>query len=209
MNSFNEVADAYTSGSITFQTFAEKTSPHRVSTANRLYKNLSPIPQWYTVEDIEQDYLSAMHHAAKNYKPELYKSGPYLRYSVKVVIKQVQRARGVDRRTRKGPPKFERTFTSLGVDMIDGEGTSEHESRLLRKEYYVLLKKLCKTPTELAVINALEISGGTLLDAASTLYETEELRTSASVKSEAQSRKVINEVVQTLVAKYGTEEQRR
>ncbi len=204
MNSFDIAAQSYTEGSIDFSTFVKSTSAGRAAMTSHLLRKMSPVPTWYGIEDAEQDYLMAIHHAATQYDNTKMKAGAYLRVSLTVVKKHIHRAKGVDSHTRKGPPQFERTFSSLGLETAPERGSDYFDySENKRREYYSVLNALCTNDIELAVLYVLERCEGDLESAASELYNEPRRRDICRVRSELSAKLLINRVVNDLIAKYG------
>jgi len=206
-NGFAQAAEALHQGEIDFESFAKSTVETRRAWVARVRRKLEPIPVWYSEEDSEQDYLLTLYERMARFDPEMSKAGDYCHFGLKMVVREIQSARGVEKHRRKGPARFERTFTALGIESLPEESSDrDPESESIRAEYYAILKGLCETRSQLAAVCALESSGGNLRAAAAHLYSDHDLRLACRLDSEKEARRAITRAVKDLAATYGKDQ---
>jgi len=204
-----EATDSYSEGRIDFAEFAERTRAERARWVGSVRRKLSPIPAWLGQEDSEQDFLVELFLRAKNFDPSLSDSGPYFRFGIHNVGKRVQKARGVEQHRRKSAARFELPTSLFEVDPGDDavDGRRDPESAVARAQYYEVLRGLCETKAQLAVVRALEAGGGSLAGATARLYSDRDLRVDLRLDSEKRAVAVIVRVVDELIATYGLPEE--
>lgn len=202
---FVEAAEKYTVGDIDFDTFVAMTDKTRRAWVRKLRARLSPIPAWLTEDDTAQDYLVVLYERSLKYQSEKSSPANYMHFGLKNVTRTIQSARGVEQHRRKGPPKFEIVYgLSPRGDWGDSLDASVPgpESEIIRRDYYRILKGLCKTKAQLAVVCALEKTGGSLQDAANELYVDPKTREIWSLNSEKEARLVVHNTVNNFITKH-------
>lgn len=204
-------AAAYHEGEIDFAEFAGRTERQRKRWVGRLRERLQPIPVWHSQEDSDQDFLTTLFVRGQRYDPAFSKPGGYFHFGLKSVSKVVQKARGVEQHRRTGSPMFERTFSAAGFagppEVPDPSKESDVERAILRKQYYEILRGLCLTTKQLAVVCALQAGGGSLAGATAHLYSDLDLRRDLRLLSEEHATSTVNRVVRELIATYGKKEE--
>lgn len=198
---------AYHEGRINFGEFAARTAKERQNWVGNIRRRLSPIPVWHAPEDSEQDFLLDTFIRAKKFDPARSTSGGFFRFGVRDTVgKRIQDARGVEKHRRRSEPRYEITNAQLGgvVDATDDSKNAEQE--VLRSEYYEILRGLCDTPKQLAIICALQATGGSLAGATTHLYSDPTFRITHRISSEREVTLAIDHVVDELISAYGKEE---
>lgn len=204
---YGEAAREVCAGRMAFAEFAKRTDRRWSCWAGRLMRQWGSLPAWLGEEDLHQELLTEVWRSTKRYdKRRSIDAGAYVQFAAtKSVAKIVHRARGVEQHRRHGPSRHELAFGDLSeVDRVS-EQLSADEA-LVRLEQYKILRALCETRDQLAVITALEVSGGTLEAAAAYLYADADARFVCELVSEEHAASTINRVVVELVKDYGMEE---
>lgn len=158
-----------------------------------------PMPIWLGAEDSEQDFWvvwceSARHRDVSKFSPTM---------ASHEVGKRIQKARGVEQHRRTGSARFDLAFASLGLsEAPDAPDDRSPEAAAVRAQYYEILRGLCDSEEQLAVISALEAGGGSLAGATALL-------TSDPTRSlcEKTAVRMIDRAVAELIEAYGKEEE--
>lgn len=174
---------------------------------------LGTVPAWLGREDLEQElrvqlvlHLSRFDGLrAKSASPEA-----YLSFSTrKRVQKIVQRAQGLEQHRRSGRARFEiavgDTACPDGPTTFQVDAGADPHAEVDRAERYGVLRGLCDTEGELAVIGALEVSGGEEDAAADWLWADKRSAFRMRFASRACAVRAIRMTVARLLEDYGME----
>jgi len=208
-NNWGSAASSYHAGEIDFSQFESRTRRERERWIDGARRKLSPIPVWHAKEDSDQDFLLDLYLRGRTFDPARASAGGYFRHGIHNVGKRIQKARGVEQHRRTGAPRFEKTFTALGLDDApEVESSSENAERsALRSEYYEILRALCETEEQLAAVCALQAGGGSLAGATARLYEDPDLRRRLRLPTRRRAASLIDRTVSELIAAYGKKEE--
>jgi len=209
-NKWGEATAAYHAGAIDFAQFERTTRADRKKWVGSARWRLRPIPVWHAKEDSEQDFLLTLFLKRSTFDPERSTAGGYFRHGIYDVGKKIQKARGVEQHRRSGPAMFERTFASLAIEShvdLSPATDATGEKAAIRSEYYEILRALCDTGEQLAVVCALQACGGTLAGATGHLFGDRHLRRRFGISSLRQATEMVDRVVDELVAAYGKKDE--
>lgn len=206
-HSFADSARAAHEERIGFDEFVRRTSGRWRWWACRFERRYK-LPNWFGREDVEQELLLAAWRAMRRFEEGRGPApGRFMEWNAaKYTAKVVQKVRGVEQHTRKGPPRIaEVPLPGEDGDTPPPSVPPPQLEELERQERFAQLHAQCEEGVEQWVVEALW-EGRSPEIAVRMVYDDVEMRLLLRLGSESDARKLVRHVLAELGDKCGAGE---